>query len=277
MTSRRPGPVLFPALGAVVFACVALTLEYWPSSNAVKWVELETALLRAEEAGGRIYVDIYADWCIPCRRMEREVFQDDSVRSVFGPSLIPVRVDLESELGERIKREYSINGIPTSLILNKQGQEAKRRVGMMSPKQFLAWLKDPVQSVFASWQPFVFARLTAQEGGKPLLVLAIKDKSNLELLEKAFAKPSTQEFVSETFIPALLVESVGGDKAFLDEFGGKVIPEQTLGALLVFENGLREIARIPVTTKMLWSDSDIMQTLLPYTESSRQRSPAARR
>ncbi|MBE0558488.1 MAG: thioredoxin family protein, partial [Proteobacteria bacterium] len=191
--------------------------------------------------------------------------------------VIPARVDLDSELGRRVRTEYSISAVPTSLLLNDLGQEAKRRVGGMSADQFLAWLKDPKESVFASWQPYAFAQMTAKESHRPLVVLVIKDKSEFEILESAFGKASTQEFIQNAFVPTLLVESVEADKRIIDGFGGTVIPNQTLGALLVFEEGSREVARVPVTMRIVWSESEMMQTLLPYSGSRAARPSASLR
>ena len=277
MRSRWQRSVLLLSLIALLFSAAAIALEYWPSPNEIEWMTLDVALERAKETESRVYVDVYADWCVPCRRMDREVFQNDTVRSILQESIIPVRVNLDSEMGQRLTREFAIAGVPTSLILNHQGQEAKRRVGGMSARQFLTWLRDPVESVFASWQPYVFAKMTAEESRRPLLVLAMKDKGNFESLEQAFKKSSTREFIGKSFVPALLIESVEQQRAVLESFGSTVIQDQTAGTLLVFEDGVREIARIPLTMQMLWSEAEFIQALLPYTESSVMREPSTTR
>jgi thiol:disulfide interchange protein DsbD len=63
------------------------------SAATIPWVhDIDTATARAEAEGKPIFIDFYADWCIPCKQMDREVFPDPEVRAELA-AFVPAKLD----------------------------------------------------------------------------------------------------------------------------------------------------------------------------------------
>ena len=73
------------AAGYARIAAAALLLMACASFGAMKgqalvhWMDYSTALEKAKKNPRLIFVDLYADWCIPCRVMDASVYSDPSV------------------------------------------------------------------------------------------------------------------------------------------------------------------------------------------------------
>lgn len=84
-----------------------------------------------------MFIDFYADWCTPCKKMEQEAFTDSIVSTYYNTNFINYQVDIDSEVGKVLKQKYAITGFPTSLYLNKDGQVVARKVGYKDKYDFL--------------------------------------------------------------------------------------------------------------------------------------------
>ena len=75
---------------------------------------------------GIVLVDMYADWCGPCKALTPMLEELSS--NIDGVEMVKLNVDDSPETAQ----EYGVMSIPTVLIL-KDGVEVKRIVGL-SPK-----------------------------------------------------------------------------------------------------------------------------------------------
>jgi len=83
--------------------------------------ELSTALQIAQKENKSVFVDAYAKWCIPCKKMDK-VFRDQSVGKVFNDNFINVKLDMDLPSSKIVKTEYDIIFLPTFMILDPQGR-----------------------------------------------------------------------------------------------------------------------------------------------------------
>ena len=101
---------------------------------------------RIAEAGQRgqwTLVDFYADWCVSCDVIEREVFADPRVQQALaGMQLLRPDVSANSANDQALMRDRQILGPPTMLLIGPDGNErrAERIIGELSADQFLARL-----------------------------------------------------------------------------------------------------------------------------------------
>jgi len=94
-------------------------------SDRVNWTPYdETLMEKAVTESKPVIMDVYADWCIPCRQMDKEVFTDSEVVSL-SESFIMIRLDITRKIPgqDEIRRKYSIEGAPTNIFFNKNGKE----------------------------------------------------------------------------------------------------------------------------------------------------------
>jgi thiol:disulfide interchange protein DsbD len=100
----------------------------------ISWVDYETGLDSAAVANKPIFIDFYTDWCTYCIYMEEDTYSQSTVIQK-SKSFVPVKVD--GDVRKDLITSYNINGYPTTVFLNSQGEEISRRVGYIGPTEFL--------------------------------------------------------------------------------------------------------------------------------------------
>lgn len=111
--------------------------------------DLNRAVESAGSKGQWTLVDFYADWCISCKVIEKEVFGDpEIVEALSDMQLLRADVTANDKLDQELMRKLQVVGPPTILIIGPDGQEyrAQRTIGEVSARQFLNRLAAARQS-----------------------------------------------------------------------------------------------------------------------------------
>jgi len=95
----------------------------------------------AEEGGKPLLLRFHARWCGPCRVMDARVWPDAEVARAVNERFTPVEIDIDSPDAAALARQYGIIGVPTIVLLNREGREVAR-ANFMSPEQMMAFLKS---------------------------------------------------------------------------------------------------------------------------------------
>ncbi len=107
--------------------------------------QFDQALAAAKQAQRPVVVDWYADWCISCKVMERELFENPQVQQqLAGYQLLRVDVTQNTADQQALLNRYQLFGPPAIQFFDAQGQEmtALRVVGEMGLEAFRARLND---------------------------------------------------------------------------------------------------------------------------------------
>uniref|UniRef100_UPI0028A0A497 thioredoxin family protein n=1 Tax=Pseudomonas kuykendallii TaxID=1007099 RepID=UPI0028A0A497 len=117
------------------------------AANTGQWTtlgtppELDAALAAAKAAGQPLLLDWYADWCISCKVIEREVFNAPSVTAQLGGFRL-IRFDMTASTQEQraLLDRYQLFGPPAILFFDAKGAEsaALRVVGEIDAEAFAA-------------------------------------------------------------------------------------------------------------------------------------------
>ena len=96
--------------------------------NNVKFFagSFESAKSKANQEGKLFFVEFYADWCTPCKWMDKTTFRDETVAQLLNDNYVPLKMDIESTEGSNLKQQYEVRMLPTILIFNSQGRMVDR-------------------------------------------------------------------------------------------------------------------------------------------------------
>lgn len=100
---------------------------------------LERRLAQARDQGQPVILDLYADWCISCKIMERRVFSDpDVAKQMAAFTRLQLDVTDNSRAQRELLNQYGLFGPPSLLFFNASGEEQQdmRVVGEMNRRQF---------------------------------------------------------------------------------------------------------------------------------------------
>ena len=89
----------------------------------------QQALAEAKRQNKPLFVDVYANWCPPCRRMAREAFPSAKVGVKYNTRFINYRIDAELGAGVDLARSYAVTSYPTLLYVAPNGELMQRSVG----------------------------------------------------------------------------------------------------------------------------------------------------
>ena len=120
------------------------------AATGVSYVQVKTAddvARRIAEAGARgqwTLVDFYADWCVSCHVIEREVFGDAQVAQVLaGMQVLRPDVTANDAADQELLRSWQVAGPPTLLLIGPDGLERRdqRTIGEIDADKFLQRLQ----------------------------------------------------------------------------------------------------------------------------------------
>ena len=95
-------------------------------------------------AGQGAMLDFYADWCIECKRMERNTFPEPRVAALMDElTLVQADVTANDAVDQALMRRFGVIGPPAILFFDRAGREmeAYRLVGYFDPDTFAAHLQ----------------------------------------------------------------------------------------------------------------------------------------
>jgi thiol:disulfide interchange protein DsbD len=88
---------------------------------------LQSELEAAAASGQQVLLDFYADWCISCKVMERNVFSDPAVMAQLGRfRLLQADVTDYDEEDRALLQHFDLSGPPSMLFFDADGVELTR-------------------------------------------------------------------------------------------------------------------------------------------------------
>lgn len=115
-------------LGFSIFQLKAASIEF-------QQLSIDKALKKAKAENKFVFVDFYADWCRPCKYMEKEVFLNDSIAQLFQNHFVAIRVDAEKEQLDYVN-SMGIQVYPTLAFYDAKGRLVYKKEGALSSSEF---------------------------------------------------------------------------------------------------------------------------------------------
>ncbi len=145
---HAPGYTRTFKLGRAIFGLVMIGFGIFLTHQAIhakpselNWVHYENQTLAELQAEGKpIFIDFYADWCAPCKEMDRTTFRDERIIEL-SKRLTMVKVDCTApnENVKRFMQQFNVTGMPTLVFIAADGQERMdmREIGYLGADRFL--------------------------------------------------------------------------------------------------------------------------------------------
>jgi len=106
------------------------------------WSDLIT---KAKKEKKYIFIDCFATWCGPCKKMDELVFSQKNVGEFFNASYISVRIQFDSTKNDSeivkkwhtvargFEKDYQVMSYPTYLFFNPDGKLVAKEFGLIIP------------------------------------------------------------------------------------------------------------------------------------------------
>jgi thiol:disulfide interchange protein len=214
----------------MVMAVLANPVE--AQKKKVRWMKFEDAYAASQKKPRKIFVDIYADWCVWCKVLDRDTFSDTGVIRILNEHYYPVKLDSESKgthtVGDNtfsspelaaslamVKPNESL-GLPTMVIINENMQLSEVIQGFKKPDflkerlSFFAFNKNVAtqssQKAQVKWMKFADAIVAAQKTPRKIFVDIYADWCGwCKVLDRdTFSDPAVVKILNEQYYPVKL-------------------------------------------------------------------------
>lgn len=175
---------------------------------------LSSVQQKAKKENKLIFVDCYFTGCIPCKQMDENVFPNEVVKAEMEKNFVMLKVDIfKDKLGDTLKVQHILNGFPTFLVLNGDGQLISSSSGYKDPGNLIALFADARQK--AGQQKFLTGFSTSYDEKKypPFYVEFCKTRKGLTGETLAAYTEGVKNFKAENALLPYLVARSADEKA----------------------------------------------------------------
>ncbi len=99
--------------------------------------KFKDALSLAKKENKIVFLDIYASWCGPCKKLKYKTFSNEQVGEFYNENFINLSLDGEEGEGMVLAQKYGVYSYPTLLFLNDNGDVIYNAVGYHNPDEFI--------------------------------------------------------------------------------------------------------------------------------------------
>lgn len=138
---------ILKSLGAssVTMAGFVVVVALTTPTASLEWRNLDLAAAEqlAQKEGKPLLVDFTAAWCGACKELDTVTFADPAVSREAG-RFVAVKVDATDDEDAQVQesmRRLSVRGLPTVLLFDSTGSEARRFTDFVGPAEFLSALR----------------------------------------------------------------------------------------------------------------------------------------
>lgn len=226
------------------------------AGGGIEWAKPASFAKLIEQARNEkkmIFFDIFATWCGPCKEMDRTVYTDSSAGTFFNDKFISVKVQMDQTANDdpavkawyddakRIGRQYRIEGYPSFLFFDSEGNLVYKEMGMMNAPKLVELAQTALKDPFKYYDQQV-ARL---KGGDTAGV----DLKALLYMAKRKGDAENTPFLLSKYV--LYLKSGGGikdrEKAEISLLTGFMEPRSGSPAFDFFCKNQKEIDRVSGT------------------------------
>ncbi len=126
-------------LAITIFTTGAVAL----AAGKIHWWDVKSGLIEGKRTSKFVLVDVYTDWCGPCRLMDKETFSDQDLIDFLDQKFICVKANAEDKgQGQKFAKEYDVHAYPSGLVLDQNGKLRGRVIGFRNAQEYRSVLED---------------------------------------------------------------------------------------------------------------------------------------
>lgn len=145
----------------VLWLFVAILATFTTQAQEIKWMTLDEAMAAQKKNPKPIFMDVYTDWCGPCKMLDKNTFSNKEVADYINANFYAVKFNGEGNnevnykgkkyanpnfnpdrKGRNSVHEFTmflkVEGYPSMYILDSKGDIDKVIVGYYQPEQLMA-------------------------------------------------------------------------------------------------------------------------------------------
>lgn len=152
-------------------------IEFFPGTYS-------EALEKATVEEKLVFVDVYTDWCGPCKLMDLNVFTDPQVGGYFNERFVAIKRDQEAEAfdGPELAGPNEVTELPTYLFIGANGEHVHKGTGYFEPAAFIRLGEAALHGVVDRFSA-LRARYKAGERDQPFVRSYLAEAENLPLMD----------------------------------------------------------------------------------------------
>ena len=170
-----------PAMKLSLFIAILLVFTSKNiSAQKIEWMSMSQAQEAQKKEPKKIFMDVYTEWCGPCKLLDRNTFQNPDVSRYISEHYYAVKFNAEgneeiryydqifknpnydpNRKGRNATHQFTlflgVNGYPTMVFFSENGDPIMPLVGYQKPKQielFLKMIKQGDYQVFSKPEDF---------------------------------------------------------------------------------------------------------------------------
>lgn len=112
------------------------------SINFKSYGTFEEAQAAAKATNKPIFMDVYTDWCYPCKLMDKKVFTDPAAVDFFHQNFINFKLRAQTPENQAIARSYGVRAYPTLVFLDGKGEQLGASIGYIDADKLIDLAKE---------------------------------------------------------------------------------------------------------------------------------------
>ena len=147
----------------------------------------EQAEAEAKRLNKPLLIHFYADWCLPCKRMDHESLGNPAVLRMLGRQIVGVKVNIDKQ--KHVALRFKVQSLPGDIILDPNGKVLAQSKGYQPTQKYLGqlfaasnrFLKSPAanppiakQRPKINKKPLIIARPNSRPQPKPTTPVKLK-------------------------------------------------------------------------------------------------------